>query len=49
MTAGGWIFMLTSWGVIGGLFVYALVRTLTAKTQKTEVRKKDGLKSILRV
>ncbi len=36
MTAAGWIFMLTSWGVIVGLFGFTLVRTLTAKTQKPE-------------
>ncbi len=28
MTAAGWVFMLTSWGVIGGLFIYSLIRTL---------------------
>jgi len=28
MTAAGWIFMLTSWGVIIGLFVYCMGRTL---------------------
>jgi hypothetical protein len=28
MTTAAWIFMLSSWGVIIGLFVYCLVRTL---------------------
>ena len=28
MTPGGWIFMLTSWTVILGLFGYCMVRTL---------------------
>lgn len=38
MTAAGWIFMLTSWGVIGGLFVYALLRTLTAGQRTDDKR-----------
>jgi len=28
MTFAGWVFMLISWGVIGGLFVYCMIRTL---------------------
>jgi len=28
MTIGGWIFMLSSWAAIIGLFVYCLYRTL---------------------
>lgn len=28
MTIAGWVFMLTSWGVITGLFVYCMGRTL---------------------
>ena len=28
MTIGGWIFMLVSWGVILGLFIFSMVRTL---------------------
>lgn len=28
MKMAGWIFMLLSWGVILGLFVYSMVRTL---------------------
>jgi hypothetical protein len=31
MTPGGWIFMLTSWGVILGLFGYCLYRTLSGR------------------
>jgi hypothetical protein len=31
MTPGGWIFMLTSWAVILGLFVFCMVRTLGGK------------------
>ena len=31
MTTAGWIFMLASWGVIMGLFVYSMVRTLLPK------------------
>ena len=31
MTLAGWIFMLISWGVILGLFVYSMTRTLTSK------------------
>jgi ABC-type nickel/cobalt efflux system permease component RcnA len=31
MTLGGWIFMLASWGLILGLCVFSLVRTLRAK------------------
>jgi len=31
MTIAGWIFMLTSWAVIGGLFVYSMARTLLPK------------------
>jgi hypothetical protein len=31
MTPGGWIFMLTSWGVILALFVYCMVRTLRGR------------------
>lgn len=38
MTPAGWIFMGVSWGVILGLFAFALVRTLTTKGQKTEDR-----------
>jgi hypothetical protein len=30
MTTAGWIFMLLSWGVILGLFIYCMVRTLTS-------------------
>ncbi len=30
MKLGGWIFMLISWGIIIGLFVYCMVRTLTS-------------------
>lgn len=28
MTTAGWIFMIVSWTVIGGLFVFCMVRTL---------------------
>ena len=28
MTVGGWIFMLVSWGVIIGLFIFCMIRTL---------------------
>lgn len=31
MTVAGWIFMLTSWAVILGLFAYSMVRTLRPK------------------
>jgi len=31
MTDAGWIFMLLSWGVIIGLFVYSMARTLLPK------------------
>jgi hypothetical protein len=31
MTQGGWIFMLTSWGVILGLFIFCMARTLGGK------------------
>ena len=36
MTLGGWIFMLVSWGVILGLCVFSLVRTLRAKDNRPE-------------
>ena len=31
MSLGGWIFMLTSWAVILGLFGYCMIRTLGGK------------------
>ena len=31
MTLQGWIFMLTSWTVIGGLFIFCMIRTLGGK------------------
>ncbi len=31
MTPGGWIFMLTSWAVILGLFSYCMYRTLRGR------------------
>jgi hypothetical protein len=34
MTIAGWIFMLVSWGVIGGLFVYCMIRTLGGTKRK---------------
>jgi hypothetical protein len=33
MNAAGWVFMLTSWGVIIGLFVYCMGRTLRSDKQ----------------
>lgn len=33
MNLYGWIFMLVSWGLIIGLFVYCMIRILTAKKQ----------------
>jgi hypothetical protein len=34
MTTGGWIFLAASWGLILGLFIFSLVRTLRAKDDK---------------
>jgi hypothetical protein len=33
MEPGGWAFLLLSWGLIGGLTVYSLVRTLREKDE----------------
>jgi hypothetical protein len=41
MNLGGWIFMLGSWAVILGLFVYCIIRTLgSGKRSSAEKRKK---------
>jgi hypothetical protein len=34
MTIAGWVFMLVSWGVIAGLFVYCMIRTLGGTKRK---------------
>lgn len=36
MRFGGWIFLVTSWGVILGLFVYSMVRILRQKDNKAK-------------
>ena len=36
MTTGGWIFMLLSWGLIIGLFVYTMSRALSDKETREE-------------
>ncbi len=34
MTVAGWIFMLASWGIITGLFIYCMIRTLGGPKKK---------------
>ena len=41
MTLVGWIFMITSWTVIIGLFVFCMSRILSSGQQKNDVEKND--------
>jgi len=36
MTIGGWIFMIVSWSVILGLFIFSVVRALLENSEEQE-------------